>query len=98
MSLSATEQAYLSDWLRANQIHSIATTPDTDSLHWDVNYRPPTALFFGSESDGLSDFWLTKTDARIRIPMAGRADSLNVAAAAAVCLYEAKRQRSTSTV
>lgn len=98
LPIICTEQAYLSEWLRTHQFHSIATTPDTDSLHWDVDYRPPTALFLGSESDGLSDFWLTRTDARIRIPMAGRADSLNVAAAAAVCLYEAKRQRSSSTV
>jgi TrmH family RNA methyltransferase len=47
----------------------------------------------GSESQGLSDFWLDRATQRIRIPMAGQADSLNVAAAAAVCLYEARRQR-----
>ena len=98
LPIICTEQAYLSEWLQTHKIQGIATTPDTESLHWDMDYRQPTALFFGSESDGLSDFWLKQTDARIRIPMAGRADSLNVAAAAAVCLYEAKRQRSTSTV
>lgn len=87
------EQAQLTDWLKEQGIQSVATTPDTESLHWDVDYVKPTALFFGSESDGLTDYWLNQADRNIRIPMAGRADSLNVAAAAAVCLYEAKRQR-----
>jgi TrmH family RNA methyltransferase len=98
LPIVCTEQARLSEWLIEHHIQSIATTPDTESLHWDVDYRRATALFLGSESDGLSEYWLTKTDARIRIPMAGQADSLNVAAAAAVCLYEAKRQRSASAV
>jgi TrmH family RNA methyltransferase len=94
LPIVCTEQAYLSEWLTKHQIQTVATTPDTKSLHWDIDYKKPTALLFGSESDGLSDFWLRHTNERIRISMAGRADSLNVAAAAAVCLYEAKRQRS----
>ena len=95
LPIVCTEQEYLAEWLTKHQIQTVATTPDTESLHWDVDYQKPTALFFGSESDGLTDYWLNKVEARIRIPMAGRADSLNVAAAAVVCLYEAKRQRST---
>jgi TrmH family RNA methyltransferase len=94
LPIVCTEQAYLSEWLTKHQIQTVATTPDTQSLHWDIDYKKPTALLFGSESDGLTDFWLHHTNERIRISMAGRADSLNVAAAAAVCLYEAKRQRS----
>jgi TrmH family RNA methyltransferase len=43
-------------------------------------------------------YWLEKAAHNIRIPMAGRADSLNVAAAAAVCLYEAKRQREKGSI
>lgn len=94
LPIVCVEQDKLAKWLQENQIQNIATTPDTESLHWDVDYAKPTALFFGSESHGLTDFWLNAADQRIRIPMEGRADSLNVAAAAAVCLYEAKRQRS----
>lgn len=96
LPIICAEQAQLAEWLGQNHIQSIATTPGTDNSHWDVDYRQPTALFFGSESDGLTDYWLTQACTRIRIPMAGRADSLNVAAAAAVCLYEAKRQRGIS--
>lgn len=87
------EREVLRTWLTKNQIHCCASTPDTSRLHWDVDMRGPTALFMGSESTGLTDYWLEHADQRIRIPMNGRADSLNVAAAAAVCLYEAGRQR-----
>jgi TrmH family RNA methyltransferase len=92
----ATTRDQLLTWLEDNHIQRIATTPDTESLHWDVDYTQATALFLGSESDGLTDYWLEKVDARIRIPMAGQADSLNVAAAAAVCLYEAQRQKAAN--
>lgn len=93
LPIVCVERQHLANWLKAQQIQSIAATPHTDHLHWDVNYGAASALFFGSESDGLSDFWIEQADQRIRIPMQGRADSLNVAAAAAVCLYEARRQR-----
>lgn len=92
-----TEYAYLSEWLAKNQIHSIATTPTANTLYWDMDYQAPTALCFGSEHDGLTEHWLSPATKQIRIPMAGQADSLNVAAAAAICLYEAKRQRSNNT-
>ena len=69
------ERQQLATWLKDQHIQCIATTPDTESLHWDVDYKRPTALFFGSESHGLTDFWLDEAQQRIRIPMAGRADS-----------------------
>lgn len=93
LPIVTTQREAFSEWLDAQQIAICATTPDTEKLHWDVNYQQSLALFMGSESDGLTDYWLEKAANKIRIPMAGQADSLNVAAAAAVCLYEAKRQR-----
>jgi TrmH family RNA methyltransferase len=95
LPIVTTRREAFSDWLDAQHIAICATTPDTEKLHWDVDYRQSLALFMGSESDGLTDYWLEKAAEKIRIPMAGQADSLNVAAAAAVCLYEAKRQRET---
>ena len=94
LPIVCVEREHLADWLETNQVQSLAATPHTAHLHWDIDYKAATALFFGSESDGLTDFWINEADQRIRIPMKGRADSLNVAAAAAVCLYEARRQRS----
>jgi len=95
LPIVATDRATLSAWLDAHGILCCATTPDTDQLHWEVDYAQGIALLMGSESDGLTPYWLDKAAHKIRIPMAGQADSLNVAAAAAVCLYEARRQRTT---
>ena len=94
LPIVSTDRESLSQWLSEQNIVCVATTPDTECLHWDVDYSGGRALLMGSESDGLSPFWLDRAEQRIRIPMAGQADSLNVAAAAAVCLYEARRQRS----
>ena len=62
---------------------------------WQCDLRGPTCLVLGAEATGLPDAWLAAADQRVLIPMRGIADSLNVAAAAAMLLYEALRQRST---
>ncbi|MFL2832001.1 MAG: TrmH family RNA methyltransferase [Coraliomargaritaceae bacterium] len=93
LPIVSTDRDTLTDWLDAKKVACCATTPDSKKLHWEVDYQQGLALFMGSESDGLSKYWLEKATNTIRIPMAGHADSLNVAAAAAVCLYEATRQR-----
>lgn len=92
--VACTKQTYLNSWLSQHAVQCIATTPNASNMHWDVDYTRPTALLFGSESGGLSDYWLGQATQRIRIPMSGKADSLNVSAATAICLYEARRQRS----
>ena len=68
-----------------------ATTHKPSKLT-EVDYQPASALLMGSESQGLSETWPQKAQQHIAIPMLGKADSLNVAAAA-ICLYEARRQR-----
>ncbi len=82
-------------WLRARGVRSVATTPAAERLHTDTDLRGPLAIVMGSEQYGLSDDWLHGADALARIPMAGQADSLNVAMAAIITLFEAVRQRST---
>ncbi len=82
-------------WLRTNKLQIVATTPDTDLLHWDANLRGPSAILMGAEDDGLTQRWIHDADVRVRLPMAGQADSLNVGSATAVVLYEAVRQRTT---
>ncbi|MDO5696971.1 MAG: RNA methyltransferase [Dermatophilus congolensis] len=81
------------EWLRDNGIALVATTPDTDVLHTDVDYTGPVAIAVGTEKTGLDEAMLAAATYRVRIPMAGRADSLNVATSAAIVLYEAVRQR-----
>jgi TrmH family RNA methyltransferase len=46
------------------------------------------------EQTGLTDFWMDQADLKVNIPMLGKIDSLNVASAATILLYEAARQRS----
>lgn len=60
--------------------------------HFDADYREPAAIVFGNEGGGASPPLLRRAK-RIYIPMAGKAESLNVSAAAAIVLYEAFRQR-----
>jgi TrmH family RNA methyltransferase len=93
--LITVDREALDLWLNSNDIQTVATTPAATQFHWEIDALKPTALLFGSENNGLTDFWLEKTQQKIRIPMAGQADSLNVAAAAAVCLYEVNRQRAS---
>ena len=81
-------------FLKDNQVSSLATTPDTQSSIWSCDMSGPTAIVLGSESDGLTQTWLDQTDQRVLIPMRGTADSLNLSVSAAICLFEAARQRS----
>jgi TrmH family RNA methyltransferase len=80
-------------WLAERRIRAVATTPSATDLYTDTDLRGPLAIVMGSEQFGLSDFWLKEADARVLIPMAGQADSLNVAMATIITLFEAVRQR-----
>lgn len=81
-------------WLKAKGIRTAATTPHTTNLYTQADLRGPLAIIMGSEQYGLSDFWMKSADVLVRIPMAGQADSLNVAMATIITLFEAVRQRS----
>lgn len=82
-------------WTRLHDlgVSIVATTPDTDVEHTDVDYSGGVAVAVGSEKYGLTPEALAASDHRVRIPMVGRANSLNVATSAAIVLYEGVRQR-----
>lgn len=84
-------------WLRAKGVRTVATTPGAETLYTAANLTGPLAVIMGSEQYGLSEFWLQNADVPVRIPMAGQADSLNVAMATIITLFEAVRQRSSPT-
>lgn len=86
---SASVQAFLVE----KGIRVVATTPDTPNLYTKADLRGPLAIVMGSEQYGLSQFWLKESNLLVRIPMAGQADSLNVAMATIITLFEAVRQR-----
>ena len=63
-----------------------------------ADYRPPVALVFGSEAHGPDSRWTAAAAATVRIPIYGRAESLNVAVAAGLLLYEARREQHDAEV
>ena len=80
-------------WLRRKGIHILAATPHTDHLYTDVDMTVPLAIVVGAEQFGLSQLWMDEADIQVRLPMMGEADSLNVATATTLLLYEVLRQR-----
>ena len=80
-------------WLAANHVRLVVTTPDTDLLYTDADLTGRVAVAVGAEKHGADDALLDAAAYRVRIPMQGKANSLNVAASAAVVLFEALRQR-----
>jgi TrmH family RNA methyltransferase len=80
-------------YLKSKKVRSVATTPSAESLYTETNLTGPLAIIMGSEQFGLSDAWLSQATEKVRIPMAGQADSLNVAMATIITLFEAVRQR-----
>lgn len=91
--VSITTSEVLRPWLREHGVRAVATTPAADALYTETDLTGPIAIVMGSEQYGLSDFWLREADGQVRIPMAGQADSLNVAMATLITLFEAVRQR-----
>jgi TrmH family RNA methyltransferase len=83
------------DDLRDFGLQVLATTgygdDDLDTLLDDGSLAGPTAWLFGSEAHGLPEDLIKAADKRVRIPIYGGAESLNLAAAAAVCLYASAR-------
>ncbi|WP_168582572.1 TrmH family RNA methyltransferase [Gephyromycinifex aptenodytis] len=91
--VASCDTAEMLAWVKTNALTLVATTPDTDLDYADVDYTGPVAIAVGAEQTGLSEEVLAAATHRVRIPMAGAADSLNVSISAAVVLYEAVRQR-----
>lgn len=81
------------NWLKAHDIAILAATPEGSSNHWDVDLSQGIAIAVGAEKEGLTAFWMNQASIKLRIPMLGRVNSLNVAQAATVIAYEALRQR-----
>jgi TrmH family RNA methyltransferase len=80
-------------WLKAHGVRIVTAEPSADVVYTDSDLAGPVAIVVGTEDEGVSLVWKREADARVRIPMLGRNDSLNVSVAAAVLLYEAARQR-----
>ena len=88
-----TENAKVLEWLRQKKLQVLAATPSADEAYTDVDMRQPVAIAVGTEDEGLTDFWMSNADIKVKIPMMGKVNSLNVSVSTALIVYEAIRQR-----
>lgn len=87
----SSEDAF--NWLKKKNIKTFAAELRASNWYQNTDFTEPSAIIMGTEADGLTDFWLNKANARIKIPMRGKIDSLNVSVSTAVLTFEAMRQR-----
>ena len=80
-------------FLRKRGIRIAAATPQAETEYTRQDLRGPLAVAVGTEDKGLTNFWLKQSDIKVKIPMAGKINSLNVSIATALIIYEAVRQR-----
>ena len=92
MATSADLKAEIQTY-QAQGMQVVATLPTATQTHWETDLRPPTLVLMGNEGTGLSAELAALADQQVAIPLSPGVESLNVAIAAALILYEAKRQR-----
>jgi RNA methyltransferase, TrmH family len=80
-------------WLKERGVLIAAAAPSAELDYTVADLKGPLAIAVGTEQLGLSDIWMQASDIRVKIPMCGVADSLNVAMATTLLVYEAYRQR-----
>ncbi|HEX8387448.1 MAG TPA: RNA methyltransferase [Sphingomonas sp.] len=88
-----TECAPFLEWLRAGPGQLVGLSLDTDQDYRGARYEAPTFLLTGNEAQGMPDDYAAACDQLVKIPMLGRADSLNAAIATAVMAYEVLAQQ-----
>jgi len=93
LPLAVATTADVLAWLCERGLRVVVARVDGSVPYTDVDLTGPVALVLGSEAHGLTAEWSGSDMTAVRLPMRGRADSLNVAAAAAILFYEARRQR-----
>ena len=81
------------EWLKASAINIYASELTGAMPYHEIDYNLPSAIVMGTEADGLTDFWINNAKERIKIPMRGKIDSLNVSVSTAIITFEAMRQR-----
>ncbi len=75
-----------------NGVQVIATTSETEKSYWDIDFTCPSLILLGNEGAGLSDELIALADEQVKIPLMNGVESLNVAVATSLILYEVKRQ------
>ena len=87
----AADPAEFLAWAAGSGVSVVATSAGARTSFWEAGYARPLALLLGAEGAGLPDDLLAAGDLQVRIPMAGTAESLNLAVAAGLLLYQARK-------
>jgi rRNA methylases len=90
-AICSSEEAL--EWLQAHNITPFAAELQAAEFYQNIDFTHPSAIVMGTEADGLTGFWRENAKKRIKIPMRGKIDSLNVSVTTAVLTFEAMRQR-----
>jgi TrmH family RNA methyltransferase len=93
MNVIACSSVEAYEWLKRNNIKIYTAELQAAQWYHKTDMSGPVALVMGTESDGLKPFWRERADFRVKIPMSGKLDSLNVSVSAAIICFEAIRQR-----
>ena len=80
-------------FFKQKNIQMFAATLQNSNMYTHENYKEASAIIVGAEANGLTKIWRDYSTKNINIPMQGEIDSMNVSVAAAIVLFEAKRQR-----
>ena len=91
--LAVSTQSDTFSFLKEKGIRIFAAELKASQEYQNTDFTQACALVMGTEADGLTGFWIDHADARIKIPMRGKIDSLNVSVSTAVLTFEAMRQR-----
>ena len=91
--LAVTSSDEAIEWLNNRKIHIYSAALQAAKPYHTQDFTQPCAIVMGTESTGLTEIWTTRSHTNIIISMTGIADSMNVSTAAAVLIFEARRQR-----
>lgn len=93
--IAVCETAEAINFLKEKGVTTYAAELSAKEYHFQKNFKTAAAIVVGTEATGLSEEWMAAADEKIKIPMLGKIDSLNVSVSAGIILFEAVRQRTT---
>ena len=88
MDIVSTTQEKAAEVLKENNVEIVSSYLKTDNYFNKVDYSERCALVVGNEANGICDFWIDNSDVLVKIPMYGKAESLNVGISAALLMYQ----------
>ena len=91
--LVVTDNDTAMQWLKQNGVTTYCSNLHKASDYFEQDYSGACAIVVGTEATGVSEAWQNFANANVKVPMLGKIDSMNVSVAAAIMLYEARRQR-----